>query len=60
MTFYRALLRLYPASFRDDYAAEMTRAFEENVRDRGRLGAMLLGVADVVPNAIAVHWAMLV
>jgi predicted permease len=57
---YRALLRLYPASFRSDYASELTRTFEENVRDRGRGAAMLTAVADVVPNAIAVHWEILV
>ena len=34
--FYRGLLRLYPASFRDDYGSELARTFEENVRDRGR------------------------
>jgi predicted permease len=59
MSFYRALLRLYPASFRADYAAELTRTFEENVRDRGRGGATLAAIADVLPNAIAVHWAIL-
>jgi predicted permease len=60
MRFYRALLRLYPASFRDDYASELTHTFEESVRDRGRVAATLAAVADVVPNAIAVHWEILV
>jgi predicted permease len=57
--FYRSLLRLYPASFRADYAAELERTFEENVRDRGQVGAVLAAIADVVPNAIAVHWGIL-
>jgi hypothetical protein len=59
MRFYRALLRLYPESFRADYATELARTFDENVRNRGRIGAMVAAVADVVPNAIAVHWAIL-
>ena len=59
MQFYRALLRLYPESFRADYAAELARTFDENVRNRGRIGAMFAAVADVVPNAIAVHWGIL-
>jgi predicted permease len=60
MAFYRALLRLYPASFRVDYAAELTRTFAENVRDQGRISATLTAIADVVPNAIAAHWELLV
>ena len=59
MRFYNALLRLYPESFRADYAAELARTFDENVRNRGRTGAMIAAVTDVVPNAIAVHWAIL-
>ena len=58
--FYRALLRLYPASFRADYSAELARTFEENVRDRGGLSATLSAITDVVPNAIAEHWGILV
>jgi predicted permease len=56
--FYRALLRLYPASYRADYAAELTRTFEERVREHGHF-AWLAAIADVVPNAIAVHWGIL-
>lgn len=33
---YRALLRLYPKSFRDDYGADMSQLFGDRVRDRGR------------------------
>jgi putative ABC transport system permease protein len=58
--FYRALLRLYPAGFRADYAAELERAYAESVRDRGRIGAALAAVGDVIPNAAAVHWEILV
>jgi predicted permease len=53
--FYRALLRLYPASFRADYGAELTRAYEERVHQRGRAAAFLAAVGDVVPNALAAH-----
>ena len=59
MRFYRALLRLYPESFRADYSAELARTFEENVRNRGRAGAVLAAITDVVPNALAVHWSIL-
>jgi predicted permease len=58
--FYRALLRLYPSSFRVEYAAELTRTYEDAVRNRGRVGATLAAIADVVPNAFAAHWAILV
>jgi predicted permease len=57
--FYRALLRLYPSSYRADYHAELERTFDENVRDRGRPAALFAAIADVVPNAIAVHWGIL-
>jgi hypothetical protein len=33
---YRALLRLYLASFRLEYRHELTRTYEEFVRQRGR------------------------
>ena len=59
MKLYRALLRLYPASFRQDYAPELVRTFEELVRDRGRVAATFAAIADVVPNAIAAHAELL-
>ena len=58
--FYRALLRLYPRSFRSEYAPELIRTYAESVRDRGRVGAAIGAVADVVPNAVAAHWEILV
>lgn len=57
--FYRALLKLYPASFRADYAPELTRTFEEQTRDRGSVMGALAAVADVIPNAIGAHWEIL-
>jgi predicted permease len=58
MSIYRALLRLYPASFRVEYDTELARAHEERVRDLGPLRATFAAIADVVPNAIAAHWAI--
>ena len=58
-SFYRALLRLYPSSFRADYGAELTATFEEQTRHHRPLGAMLAAIADVVPNALALHREML-
>ena len=57
---YRALLRLYPASYRADYATELERTFAESTGSRGNVGAVLAAVADVVPNALAVHRDILV
>jgi predicted permease len=56
---YRALLRLYPAGFREDYAGEMARAYDERVRESGRFSATVAAITDVVPNAIAAHWEIL-
>jgi predicted permease len=60
---YRALLRLYPASFRDEYAAEMRRDFERRRRDAsgplGRAALWLAACADVVWNAAGVHAQLL-
>ena len=56
---YRALLRLYPASFRADYEAELTRTFVERTEGRGAVPATLAALADVIPNAIAAHWEIL-
>jgi predicted permease len=58
--FYRLLLRLYPASFRTEYGAELVRTYEDTVRNRGRIGATIGAVTDVVPNALAAHWTILV
>ena len=56
---YRALLHLYPRSFRLEYGAELTRAYQDRVRGEGSLGATLAAVRDVVPNAAAAHATML-
>ena len=55
MRFYRALLHLYPASFRNEYGDELARLYAHRVADIGRLAAAVEALADVVPNAAAVH-----
>ena len=60
---YQALLYLYPASFRLEYGDEMRAVFSEQLAGAGApaAAALLLGaVTDVVPNALALHWSILV
>ena len=61
--FYRALLRLYPAGFRAEYRHELSATFEERMREHsGPLAPLLIAfaaIADVVPNALTVHWDIL-
>lgn len=59
MGFYRFLLRLYPASFRNEYGSELMVTHEQLVRDRGRFMAALAALADVVPNALLAHGRIL-
>jgi len=58
MLFYRALLRLYPKSFRAEYGAEMMQDFTRGWRDASTAArAALLAQAgvDVAVNALGVH-----
>ena len=61
--FYRALLYLYPSSFRGEYGRELTATFGDRAREASGVFAPLRNVAmaigDVVPNAAAVHWEIL-
>ena len=59
IAFYRALLHLYPASFREEYGEELCGVFSERVRDASRLRTIASAAADVVPNALAVHFDVL-
>ncbi|MGH7481458.1 MAG: hypothetical protein ACRELV_04840, partial [Longimicrobiales bacterium] len=59
MRFYRALLRLYPASFRHEYGEALCDVFRERVRGLSPFAAASAAVADVVPNALAVHGDLL-
>jgi predicted permease len=58
MSFYRALLYLYPKSFRAEYGEEMTAVFARELRAASGGGALLLLVKtlfDTVVNAAGVH-----
>ncbi len=58
MGFYRALLRLYPASFRAEYGDEMCAVFARELKatnGAARLGLMTRALVDAVVNALRVH-----
>ncbi|HEY4219535.1 MAG TPA: ABC transporter permease [Gemmatimonadaceae bacterium] len=63
MRFYRTLLRLYPASFRDEYGDELYAAFAARHSDvrggAGQLTMFVAALADVIPNAVAEHLEIL-
>ncbi len=63
MRLYRALLHLYPASFRAEYGGEMESVFRARRRDASNpLAAAALWISSLVEillNAIAVHWDIL-
>jgi predicted permease len=56
--FYRRLLKLFPAAFRQEYQSELLTTFEESNRGRGPVGGALAAVGDAVPNALLAHWAI--
>src|SRR5258708_20942302 len=58
MRFYNWLLRLYPTSFRNEYAGEMRSLFARQLQQARGLGALTLWIrtmGEVSGNAIAVH-----
>ena len=60
---YRGLLHLYPSSFRMEYGDEMVQVFADECSNSTPLGKarLFLRIASAdVPNALALHWAMLV
>ena len=60
---YRRLLYLFPSSFRVEYGEEMTDLFAERIggaRGLRRIGPLLGAIADVVTNAVAAHWDVLI
>ena len=63
MRLYRALLHLYPASFRGEYGEEMAAIFRRRLRDAdGPLArlALFTGVIwETIMNALAEHWDIL-
>jgi predicted permease len=60
---YRALLRIYPASFRNEYGDEMCAVFERRRRDAAgaaQTAALWVGaVGDVASNALRAHGDLL-
>ena len=61
--FYRALLHLYPASFRMEYGDEMAAVFAQSyaaASSLGKIALLLRTAASEIPNALAVHWAILI
>ena len=64
MRLYRALLHLYPASFRADYGPDLNDMFARRLHEAaGAPGRALVwadAVADVVRNASCLHWDLLV
>jgi len=58
MWLYRLLLRLCPASFRNEYGDEMSAVLASSLRratTSGRVAIWLDAVADIVSNAVRVH-----
>src|SRR6185503_3597127 len=58
MSFYRALLHLFPRSFRAEYGGEMEKDFAREWHGAGGLAAIGLifsTIADVSANALRVH-----
>jgi predicted permease len=63
MRLYRALLHLYPSSFRNEYGDEMAAVFAQRRRDAANaMSGAILWVAvffEIVFNALAVHFDIL-
>lgn len=59
MRFYRLLLHLYPASFRENYGEELVAVFRRQRAGAtgfaARAGIWLTALGDVVANAVRVH-----
>src|SRR6516164_761891 len=58
MSPYRLLLHLYPASFRNEYGAEMASMFERRLRSASSVArpfVWLAAIAEVTGNASLVH-----
>jgi putative ABC transport system permease protein len=62
MRAYRALLHLYPSSFRREYGTDLAADFARRRRDRSGVGAIavwLSAVGDIVANAVRLHLELL-
>src|SRR5687767_14838595 len=64
MWLYRALLRLYPSSFRAEYGREMAAVFANELRDGSGISARALlwcrAAVDIASNALRVHLDILI
>jgi putative ABC transport system permease protein len=61
MPLYRALLHLYPKSFRHEYGEEMAAVFQDRRRHAGVAGRALIWLAvvpEIIANAALVHWEL--
>jgi putative ABC transport system permease protein len=60
MNSYRALLHLYPSSYRAEYGDEMSGIFAQQLRmangTLGKCGLWIVTLFEVLANAVAVHW----
>jgi hypothetical protein len=63
MRFYSLLLHCYPSSYRAEYGDEMRTVFAQGLAAHpptlGWLGCAAAAVADVLPNAAAIHMDVL-
>ncbi len=63
MRLYRALLHLYPAGFRAEYAADLCALFALRLEQASNPFTILLlwldAIADIFSSAIAAHWDIL-
>jgi hypothetical protein len=55
VSIYRALLRLYPRSFRDEYGPDMALLFSHQLRDERAVRVWARGVIDVAITLPALH-----
>jgi putative ABC transport system permease protein len=57
---YRALLHLYPSSYRAEYGGEMSGIFAQQLRKANgalaKFGLWIAAFFEVLSNALAVHW----
>ena len=63
MRLYRALLHLYPSSFRSEYGRDLCAMFARRLsesRGTARVLVWFSGIADVIANAVQVHLDLLV
>lgn len=53
--FYRGLLRLYPADYRDSFGEQMVQLFGDQLRDTGTARAWLRAPLDLITSATSEH-----